>query len=203
MGCSFAGKGLGIEFLKHCERTRLLVHLIDGTSKDPIHDFEAINNELQLFNPELASKPQVRSSLCLSSVQLLVHIGLPYLGNSCFQHVTLHSCADPRTARALSRHPQIIAYNKMDVPDSSDYFDLVSEYLVSNGYPPPMPVSAATGRGVTDLGEHGGWLIHHAMHGGWSIHMHCTVEGRFIMHRTMRPPNPHMPTVPQRTACAR
>ena len=52
--------GLGHEFLRHCQRSRLLVHIIDGTSPDPLGDFTAIRAELQLFNPELLNKPQVR-----------------------------------------------------------------------------------------------------------------------------------------------
>ena len=55
------GMGLGHEFLRHCQRSRILVHIIDGTSPDPINDFQAICTELQLFNPELAEKPQVLS----------------------------------------------------------------------------------------------------------------------------------------------
>ena len=54
-----AGAGLGHKFLRHIERTRLLVHLIDGCSRDPEGDFEVINEELRLFNPALARRPQV------------------------------------------------------------------------------------------------------------------------------------------------
>jgi GTPase len=54
------GVGLGHEFLRHVERTRLLLHLIDGLSeKDPWEEFEAINKELAEYSPELASRPQV------------------------------------------------------------------------------------------------------------------------------------------------
>ncbi|HFQ95440.1 MAG TPA: DUF1967 domain-containing protein, partial [Anaerolineae bacterium] len=53
------GVGLGDDFLRHVERTRVLIHLLDGLSPDPIGDFEAVNQELELFNPELADKPQV------------------------------------------------------------------------------------------------------------------------------------------------
>ena len=54
-----AGAGLGHQFLRHVERTRLLIHLLDGASADPLSDFEKINEELALFNPQLARKPQV------------------------------------------------------------------------------------------------------------------------------------------------
>ena len=53
------GLGLGHAFLRHVERTRVLVHLLDGTSPDPVKDWEDINAELALFNAELGSKPQV------------------------------------------------------------------------------------------------------------------------------------------------
>lgn len=56
------GKGLGIKFLKHIERTSLFVHLIDispQTERDPIKDFETINKELKAFNPDMAKRPQI------------------------------------------------------------------------------------------------------------------------------------------------
>jgi GTP-binding protein len=53
------GVGLGLDFLRHVERTRLLVHLLNGDSPDPLGDFEAINQELVLFNPGLADRPQL------------------------------------------------------------------------------------------------------------------------------------------------
>ncbi|TAK31340.1 MAG: GTPase ObgE [Chloroflexota bacterium] len=52
------GLGLGHEFLRHIQRTRVLVHLVDGSSPDPVGDYHAINRELTLFEPALASKPQ-------------------------------------------------------------------------------------------------------------------------------------------------
>ena len=56
------GAGLGIRFLKHVERTRLLVHLIDtsdGNDADPIHSFEIINGELAAFSESLTQKPMI------------------------------------------------------------------------------------------------------------------------------------------------
>ncbi len=53
------GKGLGHEFLRHIERTRVLIHLIDGLSADPLADFVAINGELAAFGHDLARKPQL------------------------------------------------------------------------------------------------------------------------------------------------
>ena len=54
------GVGLGLDFLRHVERTRLLLHLIDGLSeKDPWEEFEAINRELEEYSPDLATRPQI------------------------------------------------------------------------------------------------------------------------------------------------
>lgn len=56
------GIGLGHEFLRHVERCRLLVHIVDVSGhegRNPIDDFEKINEELKKFNPELAERPQI------------------------------------------------------------------------------------------------------------------------------------------------
>jgi GTP-binding protein len=53
------GVGLGFEFLRHIQRTRVLVHLLDGLAEDPLLDFAQINSELSLFDPDLARKPQI------------------------------------------------------------------------------------------------------------------------------------------------
>jgi len=53
------GTGLGHEFLRHIERTRVLIHLLDGAAEDPLQDLDDINEELRLFNSQLASKPQL------------------------------------------------------------------------------------------------------------------------------------------------
>lgn len=53
------GAGLGHDFLRHVQRTRVLIHLLDGLSEDPIADYSQINTELSLFDPNLAKKPQV------------------------------------------------------------------------------------------------------------------------------------------------
>src|SRR5438552_3951129 len=56
------GHGLGIQFLRHIERTRLLAHLVDiseSTGRDPAHDFEVILQELAAFSEDLANKPML------------------------------------------------------------------------------------------------------------------------------------------------
>ncbi len=54
-----AGVGLGHEFLRHAERTRVFLHILDGEGVDPIKDFKQVNEELQLYLPELANRRQV------------------------------------------------------------------------------------------------------------------------------------------------
>lgn len=54
-----AGAGLGDRFLRHIERTRLLIHLLDGSKDHPLAQFDEVNHELQAFNPALAVKPQL------------------------------------------------------------------------------------------------------------------------------------------------
>lgn len=53
------GVGLGLQFLRHVERTRLLVHLLDGASEDPAADYREINREIELYSQELAEKEQI------------------------------------------------------------------------------------------------------------------------------------------------
>jgi GTP-binding protein len=53
------GIGLGHEFLRHIQRTRVLIHLLDGMAEDPLLDFVQINSELALFDETLGDKPQV------------------------------------------------------------------------------------------------------------------------------------------------
>lgn len=53
------GVGLGDAFLRHIQRTRVLIHLLDGMSEDPLADFSQINSELALFDAGLAKKPQI------------------------------------------------------------------------------------------------------------------------------------------------
>ncbi len=54
-----SGIGLGHDFLRHIERTRILVHVIDGSLIDPAEQLREINNELELFDSSLSEKPQI------------------------------------------------------------------------------------------------------------------------------------------------
>jgi GTP-binding protein len=53
------GAGLGLEFLRHVERTRLLVHVVDASQPDPAHDIAVIDTELESYAEELARRPQI------------------------------------------------------------------------------------------------------------------------------------------------
>jgi GTPase len=53
------GAGLGHEFLRHIERTKLLVHLVDGTGEDPIEAYRTIRRELLAYDQSLDNKPQI------------------------------------------------------------------------------------------------------------------------------------------------
>jgi len=101
------GVGLGHDFLRHIERTRVLIHVLDVSGmegRDPIEDYRKINHELQQYNERLA------------------------------------------------RRPQIIAANKMDLPEGQENFDRVAEFMKAEGRE-IFPISAATGEGMPELME--------------------------------------------------
>ncbi|HOW85869.1 MAG TPA: GTPase ObgE [Candidatus Aminicenantes bacterium] len=65
------GQGLGIRFLRHIERTKLLIHVLDVSpysGRDPVQDFKAVMKELEAFSPEVAARPQI---LVANKVDLL------------------------------------------------------------------------------------------------------------------------------------
>lgn len=65
------GVGLGLRFLKHIERTKVLIHVVDvsgSEGRDPIEDFEKINNELELYSKQVGKKPQI---VCANKIDLI------------------------------------------------------------------------------------------------------------------------------------
>ncbi len=64
------GTGLGLEFLRHIERTKLLLHVVDvsSTERDPVEDFLTISNELNLYKSDLLDKPQVVAASKMDAV---------------------------------------------------------------------------------------------------------------------------------------
>ena len=71
------GAGLGTRFLKHLERTRLIVHLVDtgdANPRDPVQDFEIIERELAAFSPDLAAKPMIVAATKLDATTNRDHL---------------------------------------------------------------------------------------------------------------------------------
>ncbi len=96
------GAGLGHDFLRHIQRCRVLIHLLNGFSPDPLADFEQINLELELFDERLAAKPQ------------------------------------------------LVALNKIDLPEVRERWPDIRRALEERGQE-PMAISAATHEGVDEL----------------------------------------------------
>jgi len=99
------GKGLGHQFLRHTERTRLLLHVLDldpQTGRDPLDDLHAIDEELAQYSESLAARPQ------------------------------------------------IIVPNKIDLPEAAPRRQAIERFCASRGLP-MVPISAATGSGVSEL----------------------------------------------------
>jgi GTP-binding protein len=96
------GVGLGHSFLRHIQRTRLLIHLLDGAGPDPLGDFVQINSELALYDADLARKPQ------------------------------------------------IVALNKIDLPEAQNRWPEVEAAVTARGYP-VLAISGVTHQGVRDL----------------------------------------------------
>ena len=97
-----AGVGLGDKFLRHIERTRVLIHLLDGSTDDPLAAFDTIIRELEQYGVRLAEKPQ------------------------------------------------IIGFNKMDLPDAQERWRKLQKALAKRKIE-AYAISAATGQGVRDL----------------------------------------------------
>lgn len=91
------GIGLGDAFLRHIQRTRVLIHLLDGMSEDPLADYSQINSELALFDPELSRKPVI---VALNKIDLPeVQERWPAIK----QQLTNHGVKEPVAISALAR----------------------------------------------------------------------------------------------------
>ena len=96
------GVGLGFSFLRHIQRTRVLIHVLDGLAEDPLSDFSEINSEMALFDEKIAEKPQ------------------------------------------------IVAYNKMDLPTAKERWPEIAEELEALGYE-VIPISTVTHENIKKL----------------------------------------------------
>ncbi|MDO6355352.1 MULTISPECIES: GTPase ObgE [unclassified Caloramator] len=110
------GAGLGIDFLRHIERTRVLIHVVDVSGiegRDPIEDFYQINEELKLYNEKLSKKPQ------------------------------------------------IVAANKMDIPGAEENFERLKAEMDKHGIK-VFKISAATNQGLKELMQYVGQVLENA-----------------------------------------
>jgi GTP-binding protein len=125
------GAGLGIRFLRHVERTRLLVHLIDTSDSnvdDPVHSFEVINGELAAFSSSLTEKPMIVVATKLDATT--DHTRLEALRDFCRQRgLEFHSISAVAgegvkdlvrsMADALDKIPRTAHDSSMDLPHPS------------------------------------------------------------------------------------
>ena len=122
------GAGLGHDFLRHIDRCRLLVHVVDASGsegRDPITDFETINAELQQYSEELATRPQIvvanKTDLLADREQLdafRAHVeeqGYLFMEMSAATHQGTRELVQ-RIAQLLSTLPPVIVYEPEYVP---------------------------------------------------------------------------------------
>lgn len=115
------GAGLGHDFLRHIQRTRVLVHILDGLSEDPIADYSQINSELSLFDPNLARKPQI---VALNKIdQPEVQDKLPEFQKK-FRKLKVELMTISALARTNTRDLLIQAYQKLEETPPLDQVEL-------------------------------------------------------------------------------
>ncbi|MDR1892373.1 MAG: GTPase ObgE, partial [Oscillospiraceae bacterium] len=125
-----SGVGLGLDFLRHVERCRLFVHVVDvsgSEGRDPITDFEAINAELAAFSPELATRPQlVAGNKCDIADDGQITAFETYItgkGHRFFRVTAVANAGVPElvsaTAQILQKLPPIPAFKPDPVPEES------------------------------------------------------------------------------------
>jgi len=136
------GAGLGHAFLRHVDRCRLIIHVVDisgSEGRDPIEDFEAINRELLRFNPELAARPQLvaanKQDILSDENQFerfkayITEKGLPFFPLSAVTHEGLKPLLDA-TLEALQKLPPIRVFEPDYIrpePERAAPEDLVME----------------------------------------------------------------------------
>ena len=122
------GVGLGIRFLRHVERTRLLVHVVDiagSEGRDPVKDFDAINAELSQYSPDLATRPQIvvanktdimEDESLLEALRAHVEpLGYPLFALSAASHTGTRELV-LKIAEKLSTLPPVTVYEPEYVP---------------------------------------------------------------------------------------
>jgi len=125
------GAGLGHDFLRHIDRCRLIIHVVDASGsegRDPITDFETINDELRRYNPELASRPQlVAANKCDIAAggetldafrEYITKKGLPLYEISAAAHTNVKQLMQAAAAQ-LRELPPIIEYEPEYIPPAA------------------------------------------------------------------------------------
>jgi len=105
------GVGLGHDFLRHIQRTRVLIHLLDGLSEDPVADYSQINSELSLFDPNLGRKPQVVALNKIDQPEVQEHLGEI---EKKFKELQVELMTISALARTNTRELLIAAYQKLE-----------------------------------------------------------------------------------------
>ncbi len=108
------GKGLGIQFLKHIERTKAIVYLVDCTDENPKATLNTLINELKLFNKEMLAKPQILAftKLDIADENLSKEIKKIKLGNKKFQSAHYISAATNAGIKDLVKSMWQVASNR-------------------------------------------------------------------------------------------
>ena len=122
------GAGLGHDFLRHIDRCRLLIHIVDvsgSEGRDPITDFETINEELRRYNPELADRPQlvVGNKTDIAQDEELVESFKSYIKNHGYDLFMLSAATRSgvsdliyATSMELSKLPPVAVYEPEYIP---------------------------------------------------------------------------------------
>ena len=122
------GLGLGHEFLRHVDRCRLIVHVVDVSGiegRDPIEDFKAINTELRRFNPELAERPMlVAGNKCDMATEEQIKAFRDYVEGEGYRFFPISAATRQGTdalvqaiAAELAKLPPIVRYEPQPVTE--------------------------------------------------------------------------------------
>ena len=115
------GAGLGHDFLRHIQRTRVLIHLLDGLSEDPVADYSQINSELSLFDPNLAKKPQLVALNKIDQPEVQEKLGEI---QKSFKKLNVDLMTISALARTNTRDLLIKAYQKLEETPPVEEVDL-------------------------------------------------------------------------------
>ena len=141
---AWQGVGLGHQFLRHVERCRMLIHIVDvsgSEGRDPVTDFEAINAELREYSPALASRPQIVAAnkcdlLCGDRENIerlksrVEELGYEFFEMSAVTHEGTRELVK-ECSRRLSQLPPVLSY-KADYVPPAPVIDSAEELLIQN-----------------------------------------------------------------------